>query len=57
MLEHPENKWRQANLIAKQIEIISYPKLVDGSGTSPLGDLDLPVDKHVELGNGYVSNE
>jgi hypothetical protein len=51
------NKWRQANLVAKQIEIISYTKVVDGSGTSPLGALDLPVDKNVEPGNGSLSGE
>jgi hypothetical protein len=57
MLEHLKNKWRQANSVAMQIEIMSYTKLVDGSGTRPFGALDLPVDKHVEPGNGSLSGE
>jgi hypothetical protein len=53
MLEHPEKQMEHANSVAKQIKIISYTKLVDGSGTSPLGALDLLVDKYVEPGSGY----
>jgi hypothetical protein len=50
-------KWRQANSIANKIEIVSYTEMVNDSGTSPLGALDLPVDKNVEPGNGSLADE